>query len=325
MRRRDFVAALGGSAIVWAAEYVSAHGADDRARRIGILSGMPLITLPSFEEGLRELGWKLGRDIEIKYVSADGHLDRLPALAAELSKLKPDIILALSGPETKAANAVAGGDIPIVFAVHGDPVAAGDVRSLANPGGMITGLSQMQPELSRKQLEVLKECVPDISRIAVLWNSTVALKLKDWSELNLAAQALRLHLESKGLQGPADLDSIVAQLRADRPDAILVLGDPLTVSLRAAIADFALEQRLPAVYPFRVFVDSGGLISYGADSDDLFRRAAGYVDKILKGAKPSDLPIEQPIKFELVINLKTAKTLGIIIPPTLLARAEVVE
>ena len=191
---------------------------------------------------------------------------------------------------------------------------------------MSTGLSQMHPELSRKQLQLLKEYVPTLSRIAVLWNSANPLKKNDWNELNPAAHALGLRLESREMQTPAEVDGTLASIRAQRPDGMLTLGDPLTVSLQSTIANFALEQHLPSMYPFRAFVDAGGLMSYGADLIDLFRRAAGYVDKILNGAKPGDLPVEQPIKFELVLNLKTAKTLGLTVPPTLLASAdEVIE
>lgn len=325
MERRVFVAVLGATAISWSVGSVLAND-ENRRRRIGVLSGLSMITLSPFEEGLRDLGWKLGQNIEITYFAADGYLDRLPGLAVELCKQKPDVILAISGPETRAASAAAKGQIPIVFGVHGDPVGVGDVSSLAKPGGMITGLSQMHPELARKQLELLRECIPAVARVAVLWNAKVAQKLRDWNELTAAAKVLGIQLESKGMQGPSDLDGVFAELKADRPDAILILGDPMTVSLKAAIANHALEQRLPGMYPFRSFLETGGLISYGADIDDLFRRAASYVDKILKGARPSDLPIEQPIKFVLAINLKTAKALGTVIPPALLARAdEVIE
>jgi putative ABC transport system substrate-binding protein len=184
----------------------------------------------------------------------------------------------------------------------------------------------MHSELSRKQLELLKECVPTCSRVAILWNSANPAKALDWQELTPAAQALGILLESRDIRGPGDLDSVLSTIRTQRPDALLTLGDPLTVGLRAAIADFASEQRLPAMYPFRQFVDVGGLMSYGANLSDLFRRAAGYVDKVLKGTKPADLLVEQPTKFEFLINLKTARALGIEIPATLLARAdEVIE
>ncbi|MBR0719676.1 ABC transporter substrate-binding protein [Bradyrhizobium liaoningense] len=279
----------------------------------------------AFERGLRDLGWHQGRDLMVEYRSADGHFDRLPRLASELANFPVELILAVSGPETKAAMTAAKG-IPVAFAVHGDPVGVGDVQSLAHPGGLATGSSQMHPELSRKQLELFKEYVPALSRVAVLWNSANPLKANDWVELKPAAQALALRLDPHEIEAPADLDATLTRIDAQRPDGLLVLGDPRTVGLRAVIVNFASGARLPAMYPFRLFVDVGGLMSYGADLTDLFRRAASYVDRILKGARPQDLPVEQPIKFELVINLKTARMLDLSFSPTLLARAdEVIE
>jgi putative ABC transport system substrate-binding protein len=322
--RREFIAALGGSVIAWPlAMYAGENG--DRLRRIGLLGGGGSLRgsklADAFEQGLRALDWRIGQDIAIEYRNADGDYRRLPALATELVKLGVELILAASAPETRAAKEVTK-SIPIVFAIHGDPLEAGDVQSLAHPGGNITGLSQMHPELSRKQLELLKECVPNVARVAVLWNMANPLKARDWHELTVAAQMLGVVLSSPELRSPADLDHIVSTLEAQRPDALITLGDPLTFALMARITNFASEQRLPAMYPFRQFVDLGGLMSYGADLNDLFRRAAGYVDKILKGMKPSDLPVEQPTKFEFVINLKTAKALGLTVPPLLLARAD---
>jgi len=278
--------------------------------------------LRAFEQGLRELGWHPSEDVVIEYRSGDGHYDRLPALALELANLGVELIFASSGAETKPAIIATSGSIPIVFAVHGNPIGAGDVESLAHPGGMATGLSQMHPELSRKQLELLKECVPALSRVAVLWNSANPLKAKDWDEMRPAARSLGLQLESRSMETSADLDGVLAALKAHPPDGILILGDPLTYRLRAAITEFAITQHLPGMYPFRYFTDAGGLMSYGADLTDLFRRAASYVDKILNGAKPGDLPVEQPVKFELVINLRTAKKIGVQVSPALLARAD---
>jgi putative ABC transport system substrate-binding protein len=325
MQRREFITAVGGWVVAWPAAYASAAGG--RPRRIGVLFGAtldPTLT-DAFESGLRDLDWRIGQDITIEYRTAEGHFDRLPSLAAELVNLKVELILAVSAPETSAAKG-ATRSIPIVFAGHGNPIGTGDVQSLARPGGNITGLSQMHPELSRKQLELLKECIPGVSRVAVFWNSANPAKAQDWYEMNLAAQKLGIVLDSREVRSPADLDGILSTTRTQRPDALITLGDPLTFTLRATITNLALELRLPAMYPFRPFVDIGGLMSYGADLGDLFRRAAGYVDKIFKGAKPSDLPVEQPTKFEFVINLKTAKVLGLELPATLLARAdEVIE
>jgi putative ABC transport system substrate-binding protein len=296
------------------------HGA--RVYQVGYLYGPPVTPgARVFEEELRNLGWVKGQNIAIKYRSAEGHLDRLPALARELVALGVDLIVANSAPETNAARQ-ATRTIPIVFVVHGDPVGTGDVESLARPGGNITGLSQLHPELSGKQLDLLKELVPRARRIAVLWNAAVASKAGDWRELQSASQARGIALQSLEVRRPADLEGALAAVKKGRPDALLILGDPMLFTNRGAIAEFARRERLPAMYPWRGAVEASGLISYGADAFDLVRRAAAYVDKILKGAKPADLPVEQPTKFELVINLKTAKALGLTIPQTLLLRAD---
>jgi putative ABC transport system substrate-binding protein len=290
--------------------------------RIGFLYGPPVTSgAQVFEEALRDMGWVKGQNIAIEYRSAEGHLDRLPALAAELAALRVDVIVANSAPETNAARQVTR-SIPIVFVVHGDPVGTGDVASLARPGGNATGLSQMHPDLSGKQLELLKELVPGAARVAVLWNATVASKAGDWRELHSAAQARGIVLQSRELRRQADLEGVLVSVRKDRPDALLILGDPMLFTLRGAIAEFAGKERLPAIYPWRSAVQSGGFISYGADASDLIRRAAWYVDRILKGATPGDLPVQQPVKFELAINLRAAKALGITPPQSLLLRAD---
>jgi len=209
-----------------------------------------------------------------------------------------------------------------VFAVHGDPVGTGDVQSLAHPGGHVTGVSQLHSELSAKQLELLKEVVPRLGRVAVLWNAEVAAKASDWRVLKSVGPVLGIALQSRELRRPADLDATFAAIRKERPDALLILGDPMLAALRGLIAEFAAKERLPAMYPWRIAVEAGGLVSYGADLDDLRRRAAWYVDRILKGANPADLPVQQPTKFELAINLNAAKSLGIAIPPSLLLRVD---
>jgi putative ABC transport system substrate-binding protein len=275
----------------------------------------------AFEQELKDRGWRIGENIVIEYCFAEGHLERLPALAAELVDHKVELIFAVTAPETRAAKA-ATRTIPIVFAAHGDPVDSGDVLSFAHPGGNATGLSQMHPELGRKQLEFLKTCVPNSTRIAVLWNPTNPVKARDWRELNPVAQAFGISLLSSEVRTSAEIHETLAAMARQSPDALLTLGDPLTFQLRSTIATFASAQRLSAMYPYREFVEAGGLMSYGPDHVDLFRRAADFVDKILKGNKPEDLPVEQPTKFELVINLKTAKALGLTIPPTLLARTD---
>lgn len=290
--------------------------------RLGFLYGIPVPPRAAvFEQALRDLGWVKGEKIAIEYRSAEGHLDRLPALAAELVALRVDVIIANAAPETKAARQ-ATRNIPIVFVVHGDPVGTGDVQSLARPGGNVTGLSQLHPELSAKQLDLLKQLVPSLRRVAVLWNAEVASKAGDWRELQSAGRALGIVLQSREVRRPADLEGAFAAVRKDRPDALLILGDPMLFTLRGSIAEFAAKERLPAMYPWRPAVEVGGLISYGADADDLYRRTAWYVDRILKGANPADLPVQQPTKFELAINLKAAKSLGVTIPPSLLLRVD---
>jgi len=275
----------------------------------------------ALEQGLRDWGWLNGQNIVIEHRFAEGHFDRLPALAAELVGLRPDVIVVDAASATQAAKR-ATRSIPIVFAVHGDPVGAGDIGSLSRPGGNITGLTILHPELIGKQLELLKQAVARVSRVAVLWNAANPAKILDWRELKPAARTLGITLQSREVQRPADFDAAFAAIRGGRPDALLTLGDALTFGARVSITDFAAQERLPALYQYREFVESGGFMSYGADLADLFQHAAEYVDKILKGARPADLPVQQPTKFELVINMKTAEALGLTIPPAVLARAD---
>jgi putative ABC transport system substrate-binding protein len=294
-----------------------------RIARIGYLYGtsMPPGGAAVFEQALRDLGWVKGRNITIDYRSAEAHLDRLPALAAELAGLRLDVIVANAAPETKAARQ-ATRTIPIVFVLHGDPVETGDVQSLARPGGNATGVSQLHSELTAKQLELLKQVVSPLARVDVLWNADVAAKASDWRVLRAQAPALGIVLQSRELRRPADLDVAFAVITRDRPGALLILGDPMLATFRGAIAEFAAKEGLPAMYPWRSAVEAGGLISYGADLDDLRRRAAWYVDRILKGTHPADLPVQQPTKFELAINLKAARALGMTIPQSVLLRVD---
>jgi putative ABC transport system substrate-binding protein len=326
MKRRTFITLLGGAVMAWP---VLAWGQQKaKIKRLGFLWGLPPIRelTNAFDRGLADLGWGInGKNIAIDYRFADGYFDRLPALATELVNLGPDVIVAVSAPETSAAKRVAN-NLPIVFVAHGDPLSQGDIQSLSHPGGNITGLSQMHPELSTKQLDLLKQIAPGVSQIGVLWNAANPAKLTDWKFIRPAAGALGVALQSYEVRGPADFDDAFALITSDRPDALLTLADPLTVTFRQLISDFALSKGLPAMFSHRQFVEVGGLISYGANLSDLFYRAASYVDKILRGAKPADLPVEQPIKFELFLNLATAKKLGLAIPPTLLVAAdEVIE
>jgi putative ABC transport system substrate-binding protein len=260
----------------------------------------------------------------IEYRLPEGQLERLPALAAELVALKVDVILAVATPQALAAKQ-ATRTIPIVFAATGDAVADGLVASLARPGGNVTGLSFFTPELVGKRLELLKQTVPGVSRVAVLWNpgglgeSTEKDVLK---RAEVAARAIGVQLHFVEARGPADFDRVFSDMTRARAGALTVLTSAMLFEERKRLVDLVAKNRLPAVYPWREFVDAGGLMAYGPDLADLFRRAATYVDKILKGAKPGDLPVEQPTKFELVINLKTAKALGLTIPPSLLQRAD---
>jgi putative tryptophan/tyrosine transport system substrate-binding protein len=320
--RRSFVA---GSIALLAAPITAEAQQARKMSRIGVLAvGIPTsytARYEAFRQGLRELGYVEGQTIAIEYRYAEGKVERLPNLAAELVRLNVDVIVASSGPETGAVKR-ATTSIPIVFGVHGDPVGTGHVASLAKPGGNITGMASMAPDLSGKRLALLKEAFPHIARVAVLWNTANPAKAEDWRETQGAARTLGLTLQSRDVRGSDDFAGAFAAMAMQRPDAFLTLDDPVILNSRTAIVAFAAKQRLPGIYPQRDYTDAGGLMSYGPSISDMFRRAATYVDKILKGAKPGDLPIEQPTKFEFVINLKTAKALGLTIPPSLLLRAD---
>jgi putative tryptophan/tyrosine transport system substrate-binding protein len=293
--------------------------------RIGYLSAGALTTAPTFEnafrQGLRELGYVEGRNIAIEYRWAEGKYERLLELAAELVRLKVDVILAVTTPAAQAAKA-ATRTIPIVFTLVADPVASGLVASLARPGGNITGLPSISSEIIGKQLELLKETVPGVSRVVVLQNPDASSHAFMVREAAGAARALGVQLRVLGARGPNALDAAFTAITAERADALLVLADPFFRTHRARIADFAAKSRLPSLSGEREQTEVGGLMSYGPSRLDLFQRAATYVDKILKGAKPAELPVEQPTKFELVINLKTAKVLGLTIPQSVLLRAD---
>ena len=277
--------------------------------------------IEAFRQGLRELGYVDGKNIVIEYRSAEGKLDRLSELAAELVRLKVDVIVT-SGPSVTRAVKEATTTIPIVMGFDTDPVGNGFVASLARPGGNITGLSVVSPELSGKQLELLKEIVPKLSRVAVLGTSTNPGNSQALKETELAAGAYTVQLQNLDVLSPKDIETAFRDASRGRAGAVLVLASPIIESHRTQIADLAAKNRLPAIYYAPEFVEAGGLMSYGTSFADLFRRAATYVDKILKGAKPGDLPVEQPKKFEFIINLKTAKQIGLTIPPNVLARAD---
>jgi len=293
--------------------------------RIGVLAGSLLSTNPArikaFREGLGELGYVEGKSIVIEWRFLEDKGDRLPALAVELTRLKVDVLVAFGPASTQAAKE-ATNTIPIVMAQVNDPIGAGFVASLARPGGNITGLSVMAPELSGKRLELLKEIVPKLSRVAVFGTSTLPGNAQSVKETELAAKTLGLQLQYLGVEDPKDLDTAFRNAVSWRAHAIIFLQSPVFGSRRKALVELAVKNRLPAIYPHSEYMDAGGLMFYGPSISDLFRRAATYVDKILKGAKPADLPVEQPTKFELVVNLKTAKALGLTIPPSVLLQAD---
>ena len=274
-----------------------------------------------FAREFRALGYVDGRNVAFEFRSADNKLDRLAALADELVRLKVDVLFTPAGDEALAAKK-ATKTIPIVFAVVADPVAIGLVDSLARPGGNVTGLSTIAPVLAGKRLELLKETIPGLSRVAVLWDPKSSASAQSWKESQLAARELRVHLYSTEVSTTDRFDGAFQEAIKAGSVALGVISSPLVNTNQKRIADLALKYRLPAVYPREDFADSGGLMSYGPDRTEPYKRAAVYVDKILKGAKTADLPVEQPTKFELVINLKTAKQIGTTIPPHVLARAD---
>ena len=294
--------------------------------RIGYLTNTSLSASPArreaFRQGLRELGYVEGKNIVIEWRSAEGKLDRLPALAAELVRLKVDIIVTTGGPSARSAKE-ATATIPIVMAQDRDAVGSGFVASLARPGGNITGLSRLAPELSGKQLELLKETIPTLSRLAVFGTSTTPGNAQQFRETELAAEALGVKLQYLDVLVPKDFETAFREASKGRADAVLMMVEGSFANFQLPqIAALAVKNRLPVTYATRDPVEAGGLMSYGVNLPDLDRRAATYVDKILKGAKPADLPVEQPTKFELVINLKAAKQIGLTIPPNVLARAD---
>jgi ABC-type uncharacterized transport system substrate-binding protein len=328
MTRREFITLLGGAAAAWPLAGWAQQGG--KKHTIGILSaGNETAVIPTlnvaFFEALRELGWVEGKNIVFEHRYADNRLERLPELAADLVRLKVDVIAAagtLAPLAAKRATTV----IPIVMTAAGDPLGSELVASLARPGGNVTGMSLMAPDLGAKRLELLKEFLPRLSRVAVLWNAANPYSVLVFKETQAGGRTLGIEVRSLEVRGPDDFDSAFEAVRGLRPDALITVEDPLTADHRTRIAAFASRQQLPSLHGIREFVTAGGLISYGANLADLFRRAAYYVDKILRGAKPADLPVQQPTKFEMVINRKTAKALGLDMPPSLLARAdEVIE
>jgi putative ABC transport system substrate-binding protein len=291
--------------------------------RVGILtagSGLPAMR-EVFHQSLRDLGYVEGHNLTVEQRQAGGQLERLPALAAELVRGEPDVIVAL-GPSALRAAQQATRTIPIVMLVSGDPIGAGFVPNLTRPGGNITGMTTLSSRLSARRLAWLKEVVPQLTRLAVLFNPEEETKVVDWQQTQVAARAWGMRVRPVEVRRPGDLAPAFAAMRRERPDALLALSDGLTFRHRAEISRWAADNRVPTMYELREYVEAGGLMAYGPRRPELFQRLAAYVDQILKGAKPGELPIEAPTAFELVINLKTAQVLGLTIPPSLLYQAD---
>jgi putative ABC transport system substrate-binding protein len=321
MIRKLFAIAFAASLLVIV--HVAQAQQPTKASQIGYLNGGFLSgiagRIEAFRQGLRELNYVEGKNIVIDWRSAEGQGDRLPGLAAELVRRKVDVIVSSGVAPTRAAKD-ATSTIPIVLTNEGDPVGTGLVASLARPGGNITGLSTFAPELSGKRLEILREVIPKLSRLAVL--GTPGTPGPTRRELESAAKAFGVKLQYLDVQSPKDIETAFEAASKGRADAVLTVGNPILVSQRTQLAEIAVKNRLPTIYHQSFYVEAGGLMFYGVSQLDLDRRAATYVDKILKGAKPAELPVEQPTKFEFIINLKGAKQIGLIIPPNVLARAD---
>jgi ABC-type uncharacterized transport system substrate-binding protein len=324
MRRREFIAALGA-----AATWSLAARAQEKIPRVGFMgnstAALEANLVGAFREGLRELGYEEGRNIGIEYRWADGQYERFPALVAELIAAKVDVIVTAGTPAALAVKK-ATATVPLVMVAVGDPVGTGLVPSLARPDGNLTGLSSVAPDLEGKRLELLREIVPSVSHIAVFFNSLNPFHVASMRQAQAAGKTLGIKVQQHDIRKSEDLDGAFAALRKERPDALLILADRVFLHNRQRMMDFTEEQRLPNVNAYKELVEAGGLISYGPSYEDMHKRAAIYVNKILKGAKPGNLPIEQPTKFTLVVNLKAAKALGISMPATVISRAdEVIE
>ena len=322
---RNFKSAITLCSLLLAPCYAVDAQQPTKIPRIGFLAAtspqIETTRIEGFREGMRELGYVEGKNIVIEWRWAEGQFDRLPDLADELARLDVDVIVAGGSTSTGAAKK-ATTTIPIVMAQTNDPMGSGMIVSLAHPGGNVTGLSTLVPELSGKRLELLKEVVPKLSRVTVFGDSTAPGNAQSLKEAEPAAKALKISLQYLDVLAPKSIENVFREASKERAGAVLVLVAPVLISRRKQIADLAIKTRLPAMYGQPEYVESGGLMSYGVSVVDLYRRAATYVDKILKGAKPADLPVEQPKKFEFIINLKAAKQIGLTIPPNVLARAD---
>jgi putative ABC transport system substrate-binding protein len=329
MRRRDFIRVIAGSAAAAAFPATARTQQRSNVPRVGYLFSFTRAEgehlWEACRQGLRDLGYVEGQNIILEPRLAEGHNERLQNLATELVQLKVDVIVAAATPASRAVKA-ATSTIPIVFVAVGDPVKAGLVTSLARPGGNVTGLSLLTADLSGKRLSLLMETVRKVSRVAILMNPDNPISAVFFEETKLAARRFGVDLQPLDARSPKEIEQAFAIGAGQRVDAVIVFDDPVLWSYRAQIVALAAARKIPAVYGYRDFVDEGGLMSYGPDRPDQYRRTAIYVDKILKGAKPSDLPIEQPTKFELIVNRKTAKSLGIELPASVIVGAnEVIE
>jgi len=322
MKRREFIGLVGGAA-AW--PLTASAQQQVKIVTIGVLAIEPWSPIDTFRQALDDLGYIEGKNVRFEYRYAKGHNERLPELANDLVGLNVDVIVTW-GTDAVLAAKQATTTIPIVMGTIGDPLGIGIVTSLAHPGGNVTGFSSRAAELGAKRLQLLKEVVPELSRVAVLFNPTNQYMPLALRSARKGAQILDVSLAVYEVHDITTLDAAFVTLTKDRPDALMVPADPFLVSQRSRIAQLAIESKLPSIYTFREYIEAGGLIAYAPNYDDLFRRAASYVGKILKGAKPGELPIEQPTKFHLLINLKTARALGLTVPPRLFARAdEVIE
>jgi putative tryptophan/tyrosine transport system substrate-binding protein len=326
VKRRELITLLGG-AVAW--PLAARAQQSGKIPRVGFMgnstAALEANLVGPFRDGLRELGYQEGHNIVIEYRWAEGQYERFPALIAELLAVPVDVIVTAGTPATLAVKK-ATSMVPLVMIAVGDPVGTGIVRSLARPGGNITGLSSIAPDLEGKRLELLREVIPKLSHVALFLNPLNPFHAVSMRQALAAAQALGIKLQSLEVRTSGELDGAFAAIVREGPDALLILADRVFLHNRKRMMDFATEQRLPSVNAYREIVEAGGLMSYGPSYEDMHRRAADYVDKILKGAKPGELPVEQPTKFTLVVNLKSARALGIDVPSMLLARAdEVIE
>ena len=327
IKRRKFLTLFGGAVLAWPLAVRAQPMA--KVWHVGMLettaATLNATNLDAFKQALRQLGYIEGQNLIVEYRSGDGHIERFPQLAAELVRLNVDIIITRGTPTALAAKE-ATATIPIVMAAIGEPVETGMVASLARPGGNVTGLSAFVTELTAKRIEIMREVIPQLSRMALIDNMANRSVPAQWDETKRAAFALGIQPQLYDVRKAEDIERAFSSAIAQRVNALSVGNDSVVIANRIQVVQLAAKHRLPAIYATRDFVDAGGLLSYAAHYPDLYRRAAAYVDKIFKGAKPADLPVEQPTKFEIVVNLKAASALGLTVPSTLLARAdEVIE